>query len=162
MRQREARRADAGAEFDRDLAGPRVGRGREQDRVMAEAMAAPRLAQHEPPAEHGVLGGVDVSRIGTKLVAEAGIGQQPARARRLLVLDQHAARQHAERAFQHAHVLVEHHVADSGALEQRLDRRYQDRVIGANDLAHADILQDALGLTRALTARQAAHLPLQL
>ena len=33
------------------------GRGREQDRVVADAMAAPRLAQHQPPAQHGVLGG---------------------------------------------------------------------------------------------------------
>ena len=55
-------------------------------------------------------------------------------------VDQDAARQHADRAFQHAHVLVEHQMADAGALEQRLDRRDQDRVVGADDLAHAYIL----------------------
>jgi hypothetical protein len=31
-------------------------------------------------------------------------------------------------------------MADSGAVEQRLDRRDQDRVIGADDLVHAYIL----------------------
>jgi hypothetical protein len=33
-------------------------RGGEQDRVVAEAVTAARLAQHEPAAEHGVLGRV--------------------------------------------------------------------------------------------------------
>ena len=54
-REREPRGPDAGAKFDGAFAGARRHRGRQKDRVMAEAMAAPRLAQHEPAAEDSVL-----------------------------------------------------------------------------------------------------------
>ena len=37
---------------------PRRHRRREQDGIVADAMAAPRLAQHKPAAEHGILGRV--------------------------------------------------------------------------------------------------------
>src|SRR5271155_1014314 len=37
------------------LAGMRRDRRGQQDRVMTESVAAPRLAQHEPAAEHGIL-----------------------------------------------------------------------------------------------------------
>jgi hypothetical protein len=47
-------------------------------------------------------------------------------------------------------------MADSGTIEQRLDRRDQDRVIGADDLVHAYIRKVT---TR--QARQAAHLPVK-
>ena len=56
--------------------------------------------------------------------------------RQCLLIDHDAARQHAERAFQHAHVLVQHHVRNVGALEQRLDRGDQHRVVGPDQLVH--------------------------
>ena len=48
---------------------------------------------------------------------------------------QDAPRQHAERAFQHAHVLVEHHGTNAGALEQGHHCRDQNHVVGANEFA---------------------------
>ena len=39
------------------VAGLRGSRRREQDGVMADAMAAQRLTQHQPAAEDGVLAG---------------------------------------------------------------------------------------------------------
>ena len=73
-----------------------------------------------------------------QLVAEAGVLQKLARDLLMLVVDQDAARQDAERAFQHAHVLIEHHMRDVGALEQRLDRGDQHRVVGADEFVHGD------------------------
>jgi hypothetical protein len=57
LRQREARSSDPRAEFNRDASQCGIHRGGEQDRVMAEAMPAPRLAQHQPAAKNRVLGG---------------------------------------------------------------------------------------------------------
>jgi hypothetical protein len=51
---REPGGADAGAEFDRTLAVAAAGCRRQQDGVVADAMAAARLAQLEAAAEHGV------------------------------------------------------------------------------------------------------------
>ena len=53
-RQRQSRGADAGAEVDRVLAGAGRGRRGEQNRVMADAVAAQRLAQRERSAEDRV------------------------------------------------------------------------------------------------------------
>ena len=60
--QRQPGGADAGAEIDHPVARLRAGRRRQQDRVMADAMAALRLAQPQPAAEHRVVG--DVVRLG--------------------------------------------------------------------------------------------------
>jgi hypothetical protein len=54
-RQRQSRGADPGAEIDRVLAGAGRGRRREQNGVMADAVAAQRLAQRERSAEDRVL-----------------------------------------------------------------------------------------------------------
>ena len=53
-------------------------------------------------------------------MAEAGVLEQSARRRKILFLDQHAARQDAERAFEHAHILIEHEMRNGGTFEQRL------------------------------------------
>ena len=112
-RQRQSGGADAGAEIDRVIAGARGGRRREQDGVMADAMAAQRLAQHQPAAEDGVLARLGRSAgIAAKLVAEAGFGKQPSRGIELVLADQDAPRENADRAFQHAHVLIDHQMID--------------------------------------------------
>ena len=114
------------------------GRGRQQDRVVADAVAALLLLQPQPAAQHGIVGRLRLAApLGSRpqLVGEPGVLQQLPRGLPMLVIDQDAARQHAERAFQHAHVLVEHHVRNVGALEQRLDRGDQHRIVGADEFA---------------------------
>ena len=49
--------------------------------------------------------------------------------------DQNPPWQYTERAFQHAHVLVEHHGTNAGTLKQGHHCRYQNHVIGANEFA---------------------------
>ena len=92
----------------------------------------------QPPAEHRVVGRLRfrTARSGPQLVRQPRILQQLPRDRQVFLIDHDAARQHAERAFQHAHVLVQHHVRDFGALEQRLDRRDQHRIVGPDKLVH--------------------------
>src|SRR5208282_3769148 len=70
--------------------------------------------------------------IAAQLVGEAGLLEQPACDLEFILADQNAARENADRAFQHAYVLIDHHVADMRAVEQRLDRRDQHRIVGAN------------------------------
>jgi hypothetical protein len=53
---------------------------------------------------------------------QSRIFKQPACAFLIVIADQNAARQDAERAFQHAHVLVEHKMLNIGAIEQRAHR----------------------------------------
>ena len=67
-------------------------------------------------------------------MAETGFLQQAPGGAHIIFGDQNAARQNAEGPFQHAHVLIEHEVADAGALQQSAHRRNQDRVIGTNKL----------------------------
>ena len=54
----------------------------------------------------------------------------------IFLIDHNAPRQHAERAFEHAHVLVQHHMRNVGALQQRLDRGDQHRIVGPNEFVH--------------------------
>ena len=105
---------------------------------MADAVAAPLLRQPQPAAEHGVVGESPASAPADarpQLVARPASSSSCRAAVLMLVVDQDAARQDAERAFQHAHVLVEHHMRDVGALEQRLDRGDQHGIVGADELA---------------------------
>ena len=82
LRQRKPGGADARRRTRPPGRRPRAGRGRQQDRIVADAVAAPRLAQAEPAAEHGVVGGFRrrAARSGPQLVAEPGILEQLARA----------------------------------------------------------------------------------
>src|SRR6266516_4092454 len=101
-----------------------------------------RSASRPPSTASCVVSATRSSRIGTKLAAKARRLQQAARGGGMLLGDQDAARQNAERAFEHAHVLVEHVMGNSGALQQGTDRRNQHRVIGANQLAHTRLPAD--------------------
>src|SRR6266849_2511746 len=101
-----------------------------------------RNASRPPSTASRVVSAPCSSCIGAELVAKARALQQPARCDGMFFGDQDAARQDAERAFQHAHVLVEHMMGNSGALQQGADRRNQHRVIGANQFAHTRLPAD--------------------
>ena len=145
--QRKSRRAHARAEFDHPLSPTRVRRGCKQHCIMTRAMAPARLAQSQPTAEKGILGEVfgqgfpgqafsvkilAESVIGPQLVGEAGIAEDLPRLAVIVLVDQNTARQHADRAFEHAHVLVQHQMVNMGAVEQRADRRNQHDIVGPN------------------------------
>src|SRR5262249_10711695 len=68
-----------------------------------------------------------------QFVAESRVLEQPARRHGKVLRHEYTAREYAERAFEHAHVLVKHHVRDGGAGQQRLDHGHQDGVIGSQD-----------------------------
>src|SRR5262249_3720792 len=73
--------------------------------------------------------------IGAKLVSEPGILEQFACIIDAAFVDQDAARQDADRALEHAHILVEHDVGNVGGIEQGAYRRDQHGVVGAHKLA---------------------------
>jgi hypothetical protein len=50
----------------------------------------------------------------------------------VVVMDQDPPRQDAERAFDDAHVLVQHQMMDIGGIKQRADCRNQYHVVGPN------------------------------
>ena len=72
-----------------------------------------------------------------KLVAIAGILEKPPRRLVLVLVNQDAPGKNPDRAFHHAHVLIDNHMPDMRALEQRFDRRNQNGIIGADKLAQS-------------------------
>src|SRR5664279_4284893 len=88
-----------------------------------------------PPSTASSLVSRTSVRIGTQLLAEPGVLQDLPRRTLVPFGYQNPPRQYAERAFQHAHVLVEHHGTNAGALEQGHHCRDQNHVIGANEFA---------------------------
>src|SRR5262249_19259856 len=90
------------------------------------------LSRSLPPSAASSVTSAD---IGTKLVAEPGVLEQFARIIDAAFVDQDAARQDADRALEHAHVLVEHDVGDVGGIEQGAPRRDQHGIVGAHELA---------------------------
>jgi hypothetical protein len=69
-------------------------------------------------------------------MTEASVLQKTPGAQFMVLGNQHAARQDAERAFQDAHILVEHQRLYSVAFEQSYDGRNQDCVVCTNKFAH--------------------------
>src|SRR5438067_13397573 len=63
--------------------------------------------------------------------------EQVARGTRMLLADEQAPRQNSDRAFQHAHVLVEHEVRDVRRIQQRLNGGNEHSIIGAYELAQS-------------------------
>lgn len=68
-------------------------------------------------------------------MAEPGLFQQTSGTAGMIVTNEQTPRQNPDRAFQYAHVLVKQHVRDLRGIKQRLDRRNQDCIIGADKLA---------------------------
>jgi hypothetical protein len=117
---------------------------------MAETMTAERLPQNQPAAKERIFAGsIGLSGafkthllkllklVGPKLVAETGILKQAARHLNFLFTDQDPARKDANRALEHAHILIGDEVPDACASEQGLDCRDQHSIGGANEFAHA-------------------------
>ena len=75
-------------------------------------------------------------------MGESGVRQQSARRAIVLVIDQDAPLQEAERALDNAHVLVQHHMMDIGAVEQRSDSGNQNEIVGSYQFLqmHAPVL----------------------
>src|SRR4029077_11280615 len=67
--------------------------------------------------------------IWTKLMTEPGVFQETPSLQLMVLRNQHAAWQDTERAFQDAHILVEHQRLNSGAVQQRHHRRNQDCIV---------------------------------
>src|SRR3984957_12303817 len=65
------------------------------------------------------------SVIGPQFMGEAGVGEKLTRGTIVVVMDQNTARQHAKRAFDDAHVLIQHQMMNIGTVEQRADSRNQ-------------------------------------
>jgi hypothetical protein len=65
-------------------------------------------------------------------VAETRVGQKLASLPIVILMDQDTAGQHAKRAFDDAHILVEHQMMDIRPIEQRADGGNQNDIIGAN------------------------------
>ena len=79
---------------------------------------------------------LDLEDIGILEVAVTGFDEQFSRGGDLIFADQDAPLECADRAFQHADVLIGEQMRDAGAVEQRLDRRNQHGVIGTDQFAH--------------------------
>ena len=103
--------------------------------------------------------------IGPQFVGEAGVGQELARLAIVVLMDQDAAGQHAERALDDAHVLVQHQMMDVGAVEQRADRGNQHHIVGPNQFPQRDVLLCRLDAPGARQLRRIVNrfvpLPLQ-
>ena len=65
----------------------------------------------------------------------------------VIVIDHDPARQDAELTLDHAHVVVEHLVADAGAITQGADRRDQHGVVGADQFTQ-DFTPDTVAACR--------------
>src|SRR5262249_33699683 len=72
------------------------------------------------------------SVIVAKFMGKPGVRQKFARRAIVLVVDEDTPLQQAEGAFDDAHVLVQDHVMDFGAVEQRANRGNQNEVVGSN------------------------------
>src|SRR4029077_16800703 len=94
--------------------------------------------------------------IGAEFVAETGFGEQFSCGVDLVLADQDTALKSADRAFQHADISIDNQMRDIGAGEQRLDRRDQHGIIGADQLAQNFSSAVVLRRARAAPDRQSA------
>ena len=143
----EAGRTGARAEIGEPAGKAGRHRGGQHHRVHAGAMAGTlRLHQPEIAAVEGVDRRAGRFAAGRHRVARAQPFlislPMPASARMVRALldlvgvDHDAARQDAERAVEHAHVLVGDEIADAGIAHQRLDEGDDDGVVGADQFFH--------------------------
>ncbi len=65
-------------------------------------------------------------------MAKPGVGEELARVVIVIVIDQDTPLQEPERSLDNAHVLVQHHVMNIGAVEQRADSGNQNEIVGPN------------------------------
>src|SRR4029077_17595727 len=89
-----------------------------------------------PPRSASSLTRSASAAIGTKLMTEARILEQAARQLDFVGANQDPARENADRAFQHAHIVIGHDVPDPCTVEQRLDCRDKHWIGRADKFAH--------------------------
>ncbi len=82
-----------------------------------------------------------------QLVGQSGIGQQAGAPAVVVLMNQDAARQDAQRSLDHAHVLVQHQMMDIGAVEQRADRGNQHHIVGPDQFRAMGALSFSPGCT---------------
>src|SRR5262245_16118871 len=90
------------------------------------------LSRNLPPS---TASSVTSAGIGTKLVPEPGLPQQSAGVIDAAFVDHYPARQDADGAFEHAHVLVEQEMGNVGGIEQSLHGRHQHGIVGTHEFA---------------------------
>lgn len=73
---------------------------------------------------------------GAQLVTESGVLQELACLRLVVVSDDDPQREGANRALYDADISIENVVRDTSLREQRLDRRHEYGIVGANEFAH--------------------------
>ena len=73
-------------------------------------------------------------------MGKPGIGEKLTRAAIIVLMHQNPSRNDPQRSFDNAHVLIEHQMVNVGAIEQRPDRRDQNRIVGSYQFAHQDLL----------------------
>ena len=76
-------------------------------------------------------------------MGKPGILKEAPRAILMLVVDKDTARQNADRAFKHAHILIENEMGDFRRIEQCLDGRNQYGIIGSDKLPQRAISRPA-------------------
>src|SRR5215470_4244738 len=98
--------------------------------------------RNRPPRKASSVHSRRRSVIGPQFMGKPGVGQQSTRRAIVLVIDQDAPLQEAERALDNAHVLVQHHMMDVGAVKQRSDSRNQNEIVGSYQFPqmHAPVL----------------------
>src|SRR4029077_9143817 len=86
-------------------------------------------SRNRPPRTASSLKSVSAC-IRIEFVAKTRIGEQSACGGKRALMHKDPPRQHAQRAFQHAHVLVEHDVRDIGLRQYGFDCGDQNGVVG--------------------------------
>src|SRR4029453_14118147 len=101
------------------------------------------LSRSLPPS---TASSVSSAGIRTEFVSETGVLQQFARVIDTTLAHQDAAREDADRTFEHAHVLIQHDVGDISGIEQSCHRRDQHGIIGPYELAPIVFVDLVVGL----------------
>ena len=77
-------------------------------------------------------------------MGETGVFEQTSSRRDVFLTHQDATGQDSEGPLEHAHVLIEDEMGNVGALQERLDGRKENLIVGANEFAHTR-LPDSTG-----------------
>jgi hypothetical protein len=76
-------------------------------------------------------------------MGKPSVGENLTRRAVVVVMNQNAAGNHPDRAFENAHVLIQHQMTDIGAVQQSPDRGNQHHIVGPNQFTHLRFLPDS-------------------
>src|SRR5262249_27577981 len=91
--------------------------------------------RNRPPRKASSVVSVETSLIRAQFMRQSSICQDLARHAVVIFVNENPPWQDAERAFDDAHVLVQHQMMDIGGVEQRADRRNQHYIVGSNQFS---------------------------